>query len=425
MDPASLSAAVSHFLNCLLGSSSWSVFESGSDEVTNKRRGRKKRSRVSGCVWAKLTSSDLWGRIRKEAQECYGHSIQGGSPEEIIEKHSLQRVSLLREICTKTGIQVLLREYVFESRHRAVFVEEDIMNMFPVVKHLSPSSSDASRLVQEAERAVQRGLLKEGHELINQALTLFTSVCGILHEDVCSCLRFQGRLRYLMGLYAEAVDVQEKTVISSERVNGFDHPQTIQDYAYLALYCFAGGQQASSLPLLYRARYLSLLLCGEDHPQVAFIDSMLGLVLHGLMEYGLSQKFLENALGLISKCYGALSLKHAQSHHLLATLLESKGDFRSALQHEKEAYAIYQSQIGNNHSETMKSKNYLNRLTEQAVNLQKALNTTFHSSPSASLAPPQPSVLNAAEILDQLNLTCDIVLIPLSTKRSGLSMDKD
>lgn len=34
------------------------------------------------------------------------------------------------------------------------------------------------------------------------------------------------------------------------------------------------------------------------------------------------------------------------SHHLLASVYESKGEFRSALQHEKEAYSIYKSQVG-------------------------------------------------------------------------------
>lgn len=33
------------------------------------------------------------------------------------------------------------------------------------------------------------------------------------------------------------------------------------------------------------------------------------------------------------------------SHHLLATVYESKGEFRSALQHEKEAYSIYNNQV--------------------------------------------------------------------------------
>lgn len=47
------------------------------------------------------------------------------------------------------------------------------------------------------------GLLKDGYELISQALTLFSSVCGVLHEDVSMCLRLLGRLSYILGEYAD------------------------------------------------------------------------------------------------------------------------------------------------------------------------------------------------------------------------------
>lgn len=88
--------------------------------------------------------------------------------------------------------------------------------------------------------------------------------------------------------------------MSSERLRGIDHPQTIQDYVslcvdpqtediylnasslirqmrslvqtHLALYCFAGGRRPTALQLLYRARHLSLMVSGEDHPQIIALD---------------------------------------------------------------------------------------------------------------------------------------------------------
>uniref|UniRef100_A0A3Q1FEA3 Clustered mitochondria protein homolog n=1 Tax=Acanthochromis polyacanthus TaxID=80966 RepID=A0A3Q1FEA3_9TELE len=421
VEPAAFSAAVSHFLNCLLSSSS-SFPDSCSDELLSRRRSRRRRSHgsrvasLTDSVWARLTSTELWGKIRAEAQDYYHYTIDSESIDEAIEKHNLQRISLLREMAIKTGIQVQLREFAFESRHRPVFGEEDVINMFPVVKHLKLISTDATRLVQQAQLAVQQGFLKDGYELISQALTLFSSVCGVLHEDVSMCLRLLGRLSYILGENADAVSHQEKAVMSTERIQGVDHPQTIQDYTYLALYCFAGGQHSTSLQLLYRAQYLSLLVSGDDHPQVALLDSMLGLVLHGLMEYELSLKFLQNALILTSKYHGATSLKHAHSHHVLATVYESKGEFRSALQHEKEAYSIYKSQVGENHNNTRESSEYLKSLTQQAVILQKAINHIYSNTPSACIPPPKFSTPSLPTILQQLNLTCGIILIPLSAK---------
>lgn len=50
---------------------------------------------------------------------------------------------------------------MFESRSKPVFSEEDVVNMFPVVKHLKHSATDATRLVQQAQVAVQQGEMQE------------------------------------------------------------------------------------------------------------------------------------------------------------------------------------------------------------------------------------------------------------------------
>ena len=59
-------------------------------------------------------------------------------------------------LCT----QVQLKEYSFESRHRPAFSGEDIVNMFPVVKHLKATGTDGTVLVQHARMLIWQG---EGH----------------------------------------------------------------------------------------------------------------------------------------------------------------------------------------------------------------------------------------------------------------------
>ncbi|XP_032432290.1 clustered mitochondria protein homolog isoform X2 [Xiphophorus hellerii] len=420
VEPAAFSAAVSHFLNCLLSSSSAPVPDSCSDELPSRRRSRRRRTQSdranvpTSSLWAKLTSDDLWIRIKMEAEDYYHYTFKSESIEEEIEKHNLQKISLLRETSIKTGIQLQLREYVFECRHKPAFSEDDVVNMFPVVKHLKPTSTDAAGLVQQAQLAAQQGFLRAGVDLLGRALTLFSSVCGMLHEDVSMCLRLLGRLRYTLGENDDALVLQEKAVLISERIQGTDHPQTIQDYTHLALYFFAGGRWSTSLQLLYRARYLTLLVIGEDHPQIALLDSMLGLVLHALMENELSLKFLQNALTLTSKYHGAKSLKHAHSHHVLTIVYESKGEFHLALQHEKEAYIIYKNQLGESSDSTKESSEYLQRLTDQGMILQRAIRHVASGKPSASVSPPR--LPSHPVILQQLNLTCGITFIPPSEK---------
>jgi protein TIF31 len=60
------------------------------------------------------------------------------------------------------------------------------------------------------------------------------------------------------------------------------------------------------------------MVCGENHPHVALLDSNIGLILHAVAEYELSLKFLEKALELSKKYFGARSLKTAVGHHLVA-----------------------------------------------------------------------------------------------------------
>ncbi|KTG46450.1 hypothetical protein cypCar_00001119 [Cyprinus carpio] len=214
----------------------------------------------------------------------------------------------------------------------------------------------------------------------------------------------------------DALSNQQKAVLMSERVLGIEHPNTIQEYMHLALYCFANGHLSTALKLLYRARYLLLVVCGEDHPEMALLDSNIGLVLHGVMEYDLSLRFLENALAINSKYHGPRSLKVALSHHLVARVYESKAEFRSALQHEKEGYTIYKNQVGEAHEKTKESSEYLKYLTQQAVALQRTMNEIYKNGSNASIMPLKFTAPSMASVLEQLNIINGIIFIPLSQK---------
>ena len=147
-----------------------------------------------------------------------------------METHNLQKISILRLFCIRTGIQLLLREYHFDHKTRPTFCDEDILNMFPVVKHIHPRASDAYNFYTTGQSKIQNGYLKDGYELINEALNLLNNVYGAMHPEIAQCLRMLARLNYIMGDYAEAISFQQKAVLMSEKVNGIDHPYTITEY---------------------------------------------------------------------------------------------------------------------------------------------------------------------------------------------------
>jgi len=116
-------------------------------------------------------------------------------------------------------------------------------------------------------------------------------------------------------------------------------------------------------------------------------------------------KFMEKSLELNKTFYGTKSLKVALSHHLCARIQSCRGDFRSALTSEREAYQIYKLQLGDEHERTRESAQVLKHLTEQAVVLQKRINDVVKGQLLVipSLTIQQPSFQNVLEMLNVVN----------------------
>ncbi|XP_048478328.1 clustered mitochondria protein homolog isoform X3 [Plutella xylostella] len=425
-DAMCIGVAVAHFLNCLLGAcpnpSVPSGEEPGRARGSGGRAGRGRRTRKPAPAaapapeWSALTPSKLHHHIKHELKSYWGYDLNADSMESLIEKNGLQKISLLRSFALKVGLQVALREYDFDNKHKPTFSGADITNIFPVVKHINPRASDAYNFYTTGQSKIQSGAVSEGHELIAEALNLLNNVYGAMHGEIAQCLRMVARLCYVTGEHRDAMAYQQKAVLMSERVNGIDHPYTITEYSHLALYCFANGQVSTALKLLYRARYLALLVCGENHPEMALLDSNIALILHAVGEYELSLRFVEKALAITVLVHGARSLKTAVARHLLARTLSCLGDFRAALQHEKETYSIYKQLLGEKHEKTRESSECLRHLTQQAVVLQKRLTEAFNRAPHAAPAPPplhiQPPPIPS--VIDMLNLINGILFVQIS-----------
>lgn len=429
-EPMCIGAAVAHFLNCVLGacaSPALSTPEGPGAGRGSARGGRGRRARRHAHNtapasphpdWQNLTPRSLFAQIKQELKAYWGYELNADSMDSVIEKHGLQKISLLRSFALKVGLQLMLREYDFDNKNKAPFTASDIMNIFPVVKHINPRASDAYNFYTTGQNKIQAGAVSEGHELIAEALNLLNNVYGAMHGEIAQCLRMVARLCYVTGEHRDAMAYQQKAVLMSERVNGIDHPYTITEYVHLALYCFANGQVSTALKLLYRARYLALLVCGENHPEMALLDSNIALILHAVGEYELSLRFAERALSVTSASHGARSLKAAVARHLLARTLSCLGDFRAALQHEKETYSIYKHLLGEKHEKTRESSECLRHLTQQAVVLQKRLAEAYARAPLAPhtpIAPPlhiQPPGM--ASVIDMLNLINGILFVQIS-----------
>lgn len=70
----------------------------------------------------------------------------------------------------KTGVQILLRDYNFESKNKVIFYEEDILNIFPIVKHINPRATDAYNFYTTGQSKIQQVII--GRCLIVCCLTV-------------------------------------------------------------------------------------------------------------------------------------------------------------------------------------------------------------------------------------------------------------
>lgn len=445
VDNMNLAAAISHFLNCYLsscinlnptvshdhftnddlpndknsgggGGSNSTGSANHSKKLASRRRGKRKRrdnqTSQQNTDWILMNSKSLWSSIVSELEQYYSYNLETTSLDQLIDEHRLHKMIFLRSFCIKTGVQVLLREYNFDSKGRPTFSEDDILNVFPIVKHIDPRASDAYSFYTTGQAKIQSGYLKEGHELICESLNLLNHVFGPMHATIAQCLRMVARLNYIMGDNNDALTYEQKAVLMSEKVNGIDHPRTIIEYSHLSLYCFVNGQVTTALKLLYRARYLLLLVCGENHPEMAVLDSNIGLILHAVCEYDLSFRFLRNALKLNLNFFGPKHMKVAVNYHLVARTQSCQGDFRGALQNEKETYAIYRQILGAEHEKTKESGECLKHLTQQAVVLAKKLNEMNQGNTNPFMPPINIQRPSMSSVIEMLNIINGIIFLP-------------
>lgn len=145
-----------------------------------------------------------------------------------------------------------------------------------------------------------------------------------------------------------------------------------------------------------------------------FIQSNISLILHAVGEYELSLRFLEHALALNLRYHGPRSLKVAVSYHLVARTQSCMGDFRAALNNEKETYAIYKQQLGEDHEKTKESSDCLRHLTQQAVVLQKKMHEIYTGKTGVILPPIQVQPPSMGSVLDMLNVINGILFVQIS-----------
>ncbi|CAH8559830.1 unnamed protein product [Dicrocoelium dendriticum] len=400
VDPMLVSVSVAHFLNCFLTSCQNLTPLAGINEQVlklnrnkkNKKKSRNVRESSEEMSWISDTPATLWADIVKEAKEYYHYQISAPDIDAFCAQFEIQRTQILRSFCSTVGIQLLLRDYQLTppngAKHhtRPVFFTEDILSLYPIVKHLHPHATDAYHYFTTGQARISSGHLQEGFELINEALNLLNAVYGPLHPDIGACNRLLARLSYVMSEHQAALLFQHRATMISERVHGIDNPTTVTEYTNI------------------------------------------GLMLQIVGEFDLALVFLENALDLSKVFYGERNLKEAFTCHLISRTYTYRGDFRSALAYEKRRFAIYKERLGPDSDYTRDSDECLRNLTQQAVTRAKKVAELVSTSQTNGVAAKNTSSGVVVKDDDDADTGSSMLTLrsllpgPLSPYNSGIPM---
>ncbi|CAM0142559.1 Intracellular distribution of mitochondria [Umbelopsis sp. WA50703] len=429
-----VAACVSHFLNCLFGA---------------KFNPKPQAVVASGGTpaYAKLTPGSLLKQIQEEVQKRFRYNLANDFVENI------KILPSLREICIRSGIQLVAKEYHFapyneeelakfaaedaafekaqsqaaakNNKHKkgdkkstklekivrqpTVFVPEDILNLKPTVKQASVRSIFAEEAFEAGKMSLSQGHRQLGLELLLESLALHEQTYGFLHPETSKCYAALAMIYYHSEDSEAALDFQRKAVISAERTCGIDHPETLHTYLNLGLFEHAAGRTKLALRYLRHALYYWHLIFGAGHPDSATADNNIGVMLQSLRDYPNSAKCFERACETQESILGKDHVLTGTGYHVLAKAYTLQGEFDKALKAERVAHSIFDSKLGPEDPRTKESDLWLKELTSNAVlsakqaEAEKAKLAQKASASSGKIQPSKTTSVPTGELpIDQL-----------------------
>ncbi|KAK2994489.1 hypothetical protein RJ640_021294 [Escallonia rubra] len=168
----------------------------------------------------------------------------------------LRKLSILRGLCHKVGLELVPRDYDMDSPNP--FKKSDVISLVPVCKHVGCSSADGRNLLESSKIALDKGKLEDAVNYGTKALAKMIAVCGPYHRTTASAYSLLAVVLYHTGDFNQATIYQQKALDINERELGLDHPDTMKSYGDLSVFYYR--LQHIELALNYHAIAIALSL---------------------------------------------------------------------------------------------------------------------------------------------------------------------
>ena len=158
-----------------------------------------------------------------------------------------------------------------------------------------------------------------------------------------------------MGDHEKAILLGEKTLASSESINGKDHIDTGYILLNLATALDARGSYAESERHLRRAFHLFIQEFGRRDAETATVITSLGAVMHIQGDFSGARDFYDEARSILLETYGAGDMRTTGPTENLALLMQELGDTSGALALLKQIYELQKDTLGPEHPEVVRA----------------------------------------------------------------------
>ncbi|KAK7349129.1 hypothetical protein VNO77_06240 [Canavalia gladiata] len=365
-DVADLSAVIASMLNFLLGGCRTEDTDQGLRDDHNLR-----------IQWLRLFLSRRFGWTLND------------------EFQHLRKLSILRGLCHKVGLELFPKDYDMES-HKP-FGKYDIISLVPVCKHVGCSSVDGRNLLESSKTALDKGKLEDAVNYGTKALTKMMAVCGPYHRNTASAYSLLAVVLYHTGDFNQATIYQQKALDINERELGLDHPDTMKSYGDLSVFYYRLQHIELALKYVNRALFLLHFTCGLSHPNTAATYINVAMMEEGMGNVHVALRYLHEALKCNKRLLGADHIQTAASYHAIAIALSLMDAYSLSVQHEQTTLKILQSKLGSEDLRTQDAAAWLEYFESKAIEQQEAAKNGTPK-PDASIA--SKGHLSVSDLLD-------------------------
>lgn len=307
----------------------------------------------------------------------------------------LRKLSILRGLCHKVGLELFPRDYDMESPKP--FGKYDIISLVPVCKHVGCSSIDGRNLLESSKIALDKGKLEDAVSYGTKALAKMMTVCGPYHRNTASAYSLLAVVLYHTGDFNQATIYQQKALDINERELGLDHPDTMKSYGDLSVFYYRLQHIELALKYVNRALFLLHFTCGLSHPNTAATYINVAMMEEGMGNVHVALRYLHEALKCNKRLLGADHIQTAASYHAIAIALSLMEAYSLSVQHEQTTLKILQAKLGTEDLRTQDAAAWLEYFESKAIEQQEAAK---NGTPKTDTSIASKGHLSVSDLLD-------------------------